>query len=640
MSQNDKDFGDFDSELEDEDTLDAHPFPGVEMLGSMGFVPKPDYGSGSYAEDGPIEVAEANVIEDGENMVGSAAMYGPTEIGDDEIGAKVARAVKAVKKALQAVKHAPPEVAAKHIAAAHHATSVAEHAVALGPYAQSGATEIGAGEDNLGADGFVHDEMGAGHYPIDGASELGSAAMYGPTEIGAGEDNLGADSLIHDGDEMGAGHYPIDGASELGQFAQDGASEIGHGLYPSHSQGALSIGAGHYPIDGASELGAGHYSQEGASEIGGHFPSDGASEIGDDDDEVGHDDEIMQPFETFMLEDDRLGDDSLESDDNWGGDNDYVHSPSGSEIGDEVAKAALVKVVEKARDNRQPAPPMKVVDVDAPLSEEDSFLSDIVIGAAVATGKDNFPFLSQLLLRAGSAVEPRIVRVDTEASYKDFRANMSPELSELRARFEKHVNDPGAHGGIVQEDIDDDISDLVHLGAVADEAEAEKRVEMWMPRRFDGNLEAWRQGDTVCASIALPGRHGDVRICTSFEPIAKCVEEMSRHAREAHVPPATVVGVIPAMGCVLGAGTVIKEMAAAAPAILARPEIKSGEPFMVRIEPKTSPNLAALVMLAWATKQGNAQAGDEWGRLGAASAPQVRQAMLEAVKVLKAAAGA
>jgi len=59
---------------------------------------------------------------------------------------------------------------------------------------------------------------------------------------------------------------------------------------------------------------------------------------------------------------------------------------------------------------------------------------------------------------------------------------------------------------------------------------------------------------------------------------------------------------------------------------------------VVRIEPKTNPALTALAMLAWACRNGNQQACDEWKRLGEASPPAVKQAMSEALQLAKAAA--
>ena len=513
MPLNDDVNDEFDGHLEDEYIFDANPPPGMELIG---LATEPDRGSGSYAQDGRQEIAEDPVMMNGEAGIGGAgytAIDGQSEIGEHGSG----------------------------YIAADGPSEIGEHG--SGYIAADGPSEIGFGGEIEGpmtpfdlfmeepiriGDGNVLDyqyEIGAGHYPIDGASELGSCAMYGPTEIGAG-------------------HYPIDGASELG--------------------------AGHYPIDGGSEIGYGHYPTEGASEIG----------------------------------------------------------------------AAILKVVETARNNRQPAPPMRAVDVDAePWSDE--WLADEIIGAAVATEQPNsFPLTAKLLQAAGAGGATRIVRVDTEDSYKAFRAANSPEMSELAERvadmqhkLDQHIADPSAH-----EDVADDIEDLTVLGAEVEANEAEKTVELHMPRRFDGYVTAWREGDYVGASVVLPGQDGHARICTSIEPVEKCVAEMSHHAADAGVPASAVIGALEEMGCALGAGTILKEVAAAAPAILQRPEAAHKMPFEVRIEPKTSPAMTALMLLACMCKQGDAQACDEWKRLGAASAAPVRQAMAEAVELARAAA--
>jgi len=415
--------------------------------------------------------------------------------------------------------------------------------------------------------------------------------------------------------------------------------------YPDDAHGVL-----------APDYGSGSNAEDGPTEIGG-----GTTEIGRAAD-------LMVPFESFMLDDMRIGaadrddaeiggiGDTLDSQYEIGSAAMFGPSEIGSsamfgpsEIGSyamygpsEIGAMAAVKVIEKARDNRQPAPPMKAVDVDAPPRvEEDWSLTDVVIGAAVATGGvDPFPLTSALMLRCGVGCPPRFVRVDTEDSYRAFRAENSPELAalsdhvaQLEQRLSDHIVDPDAHS-----DLEDDIATVTELGAEAEVAEAQKRVDLWLPKRYDGLVTAWREGEFVCASLALPGSDGEVRICTSMEPVRKCVSEMARHAAEAGVPAATVVGVLPAMGCVLGAGTAIKEMAAAAPAILQRPEANTKASFMVRIEPKDNPALAALAMLVMACKAGDQQACDEWRRLGELSAPPVKQAMLEAVQLAKSAA--
>jgi hypothetical protein len=566
MPLNDGDDGnEFSSSLEDEDIFDAHPRPGIEMLGAA-FDLEVDRGSGSFAEDGRLEVAEDRVMNDGESQLGSAAMYGPTEIGfhDDEFEGVDRDYLTDVGAAAAADREGSEIFGAAHAA------------------------------DRPGSE--IGEELRNGGY----------IAKHGPSEIGA------------------------DALRNGGYIAKYGPSEIG--------------------FDGRN---GGYIAKHGPSEIGGGNPVMEAGEV----------EPTLTPFDTFMAEPIRMGnmdevgnvdDVGFHDDDFEGVDRDYLTDVGaaaaadrpGSEIFGASPAAAVAKVIEKARDNRQPAPPMRAVDVDAPLEEDDWSLADTVLGAAAATGADPFPLLSQLLLRAGAATEPRYVRVDTEESYKAFRTEHSPELADLAARLDAHVADPHAHGAgsissgddELSSDLSDDIDDLVHLGAEAQAAEDAKRVDLWMPKRFDGLVTAWKEGENVCASLTLPGADGEVRICTSLEPIRKCVAEMAQHAAESGVPAATVVGVLPAMGCVLGAGTALKEMAAAAPAILQRPEAAGNQPFVVRIEPKTSPTLAALAMLAWACKQGNAQACDEWQKLGETCTGPVKQAMMEALQVVKAAA--
>jgi len=383
----------------------------------------------------------------------------------------------------------------------------------------------------------------------------------------------------------------------------------------------------------------------------GSFAEDGRLEIiGGGTHEIGRMADVMAPFESFMLDDVHIGNGYIARNGQSEIGNGYIARNGPSEIGAasyaeggpaEIGAMAVVKVIEKARDNRQPAPLMKAVDVDAPADDDQDWgLTDVMLGAAVATGgADPFPLTAALMLRAGAGMTPRFVRVDTEESYRAFRAENSPELAalsdrvaQLEEKLNHHIADPDAHS-----DLEDDIATVTELGAEAEAAEEEKRVELWMPKRYDGLITAWREGAFVCASLALPGSDGEIRICTSLEPVRKCVAEMARHASEAGVPSSTVVGVLPAMGCVLGAGTLIKEMAAAAPAILAHPAADGASHFMVRIEPKDNPALTALSMLAMACKAGNAQACDEWKRLGEMSAPPVKQAMMEALQLAKSA---
>jgi hypothetical protein len=500
--------------------FDANPPPGIEMLGSR---VETDRGSGSFAEDGRLEVAEDETMNNGEmsesSLMGQAAVDGQSEIGQ---------------------------------------------------YAEEGASEIG-------------------QFALDGASEIGQAAVDGQSEIGQFAED-GASEI---------GQYAEDGASEIGQYALDGASEIGQAAVDGQSEIGLSGGEfddvlGSYAMYGPTEIGGGIVEPHGG---------------------------IQSPFESFMLDDTGIG----------------------AEMSTPVAVA---KVIEKARDNRQPPPPMKAVDVDAPMDDSglDEDVAEFLVGAAMTLGHDAFPLTTQFMQRCGAGCPPRFVRVDTEESYQQFRTEHSPEMSELAekvahlsAKVDDHINDPNAHEGGYDDDLSADIDDLTILGEEVAAAEQAKHVELWMPKRYQGLITAWREGDYICASLMLPGKDGTVKVCTSLEPVVKCVEEMARHAAESGASE-TVVGHLPAMGCVLGAGTVLKEVAAAAPAILDRPEAKGSAPFVVRIEPKLNPAVSALAMLAMACKSGNAQACKEWSSLAKHSPAPVRQAMQEGLALAKSAA--
>jgi hypothetical protein len=397
---------------------------------------------------------------------------------------------------------------------------------------------------------------------------------------------IGALDLAHD---AGSGSYADDGRLEVAEDQMADVDDVGSAaMYGETEIGRLPtpfeifmldetrMGA-QYAVDGATEVGSGQAALEGGSEIGaGYYPMDGKSEIG--------------------------------------------------------AEAAVVKVIEKARDNRRPPPPMKAVEVDEPSSMDEDYseeLTEAIVGAAAASGNLNpFPLTTELMRRAGAGMEPRYVRLDTEESYKQFRTDNSPELSELREKLEAHIADPHAHEGPELADgLSDDIEDLVHLGAEAEAAEKDKQVDLWMPKHFDGDVTSWCEGDYVGASMRLPGGS----IATTLEPKAKCVAEMGRHAIDADVPAAMVGHVLSAMGCVLGAATGLKEMAAATPDLIQRTA-----PCVLRVEPKLSPALAALAMLAMAARKGNKQASEEWQNLAALAPAPVKQAMTEAVQLAKA----
>ena len=315
-------------------------------------------------------------------------------------------------------------------------------------------------------------------------------------------------------------------------------------------------------------------------------------------------------------------------------------------VGAEETAAAVKKVIQTARDGRQPPPKMRAVSLETPLDEAEFVLTDwfadVLVGCSQMIGADNaFPLTTKFMQRFGAGQEkPRIVRVDTEETYAKFRADSSPDMAAMQAHLaeladdlEEHLHDPSAHPELLEA-----IEEAEMLGAEAKKTEELKAIEMWLPDWAKGKVHAWKEGEFICASIHLPGCDGETRICTSMTPIVRAVEEIELHAANANVSAAAVIGVLPAMGCVLGAGTLVKEMAAAAPSLLAQPAASQKTSFMCRIEPKASPFLCAMTALCQSAANGDQGAIAEWNALSSAAkkggATPVVSAMAEAKALL------
>ena len=619
----------FDTQLEDQDAF-IQPTPATEIaLGEL--VVQSDYGVVTDNEFGRIEIGE-DQMSDELGGFGLAARDGRSEIGDEDVGG-----------------YAPAE----------GRSEIGKHGLA----ARDGRSEIGytldvgddVGDDDVGAhlrrQLASQAEIGrrtSGYAPAEGRSEIGQRfdrqvaqqakigrrwSGYAPAE---GRSEIGADWFPEiDGPPMSTigkmGLAARDGRSEIGKMglaARDGRSEIGKmGL--AARDGRSEIG---YTLDVGEDVG---YTLDVGEEDMGY-----TLDVGEED--LGYTLDVGEEDVGYTLD---VGEEDLGYTLDVG--RDYGLSVERTEIG---AQKMILEVIKTARDNRRPAPPMKAVDVDDPFPDTfwDEALINFVGAVAEATANpDPFPLTRDFMQRAGSGIEPRFVRIDSAASYNKMRQERSPELSELRQlvtalkqEVEAHAADPYAHqeASSPQESVDliDDIHDLVLLGEEAKQAEMEKKLDFWMPDHYDGYVTAWREEDFVGAALALPSPDGNPRIATSIEPLDKCVGEMAGHAADAGVGNSDAMGC--AMGCgpVLGAGTIMKEIAAAAPAIANRPEMKTGRPFTIRIEPKVNPALCALAMLAIACRTGNNQACAEWRAMGEAAPAPVKQAMQEAMILVKA----
>lgn len=317
------------------------------------------------------------------------------------------------------------------------------------------------------------------------------------------------------------------------------------------------------------------------------------------------------------------------------------HGRGGVMVGDDpVASAAesTRRIVERARDAKSPSlPPAAVTHYDADYIDVDPTTAEILGSAGV--DETAFPVTTELYRAFAKKREPKYVRLDTEASYRDFRAEQSPEIAELRLKVEAlealvraHTRD--GHGA--QDVIVGLASDVSKLQS----STADKRVPMQMPPWAEGTWDCWREdgpdGGLVCCSIALPGHDGEVRICTAATPVRKHVEDVVGYSHDVECDVVDLLGVLPTIACMLAGGSLMTEMAAAAPAVLAHPDARGDQPFIGKIVPANQPTLATLIALLQRAQAGDAQAAREWSALARVPNTDLSLSMGEAKRRLLA----
>lgn len=294
---------------------------------------------------------------------------------------------------------------------------------------------------------------------------------------------------------------------------------------------------------------------------------------------------------------------------------------------------AIVRTLERARDNRRPCPPMKAVDPQAPLEPD-------LLGEAVAAAPGGpYPMAISLIEKHRAAGTPRIVRVDTEADYEAFRTLGSPErtallqhLIQLEDKVAAHLADPSAHD---RDAVVRDLGETAALSDAVEAAEADKKIPLRMPKHFDGLLEGWHQGGMAASTMILPRKDGSRCFVTASERVKKGELEAAKAAVEAGVPAAAIVGYLPAIGASLASADAMKALASGAEDLLRRPEAQGRASFLVRLDPQVSPAIFALAELCCLAQAGQAQAAGEWNQLAAAAPGPVRQAMAEILAALK-----
>jgi len=305
-------------------------------------------------------------------------------------------------------------------------------------------------------------------------------------------------------------------------------------------------------------------------------------------------------------------------------------APRVKEVSRETQVAAAREIVRQAQASRLPAPFLRVepttgdvgdVDVEDVLGELLGVIEDDESDEpAPFTPVDSYDFpVTQKLHRKFKAAlpSPKVMRVDTEESYKKFmdekRAPYIAELEQRVARAEAALAQHASDGHGVAMDV---------LGADVEQAKQRAltggdEIPMSLPPGTEKHIKVWQDGGQICCSMRLPGPDGKVRIATAASPVERHVEEVLCYTEDGDVNPMEVMGALPMMAQILGGGSLVTQIAAAAPQLLARPEVCAGEVFVGKVTPVSDPAVAAIMALLQMCRAGDKQALKEVKKLRA-----------------------
>jgi len=307
--------------------------------------------------------------------------------------------------------------------------------------------------------------------------------------------------------------------------------------------------------------------------------------------------------------------------------------------------AATHAIVREAAANRRPPASVVVVGVKDPApvdprteAFEDALAKSDCVGADdmfTAPSAPRFPLLTRLYRRFRSAMPaPRPVRVDTESSYALYRAGRhgyAGAVAELAQALADHAAD--GHGGADPDRLRALASDL---SALRDEMMGAE-VPLSLPPYARGKVHCWEDEGGVCCSLRLRGPDGKVRFATTCTPLEPHTQDVLGYVSEAGIEPGDVLGALPLLARMLGGGSLVPQLAKAAPQIIALPGVKvqDGPVFGKLVAPGSAP-LAATMALMQAAQRGDRDARDEATDLAATGDGAVDHLISDAARRLNA----
>ncbi len=320
---------------------------------------------------------------------------------------------------------------------------------------------------------------------------------------------------------------------------------------------------------------------------------------------------------------------------------DDVDLPRVPTVSPETQKAAVRAIVKQAQRLRLPPPALRVIGSQGDVGEVvaiDHVLDELLgtttpsaAGIFTSTISEAFP-MTHKLYRKFMAALPSVknVRVDTPKSYEKFRADKrAPYLADLEQSAQAHAN------------ADDNLEhDEEALGAQVEAAklraeECGERIPLSLSPAAAQHVVAWRDGEQIYCSVRLRGPDGHPRVVTSATPLERHSDEVLGYATDAGVDPVEAMDILPGLAQILGAGSLVTQIAKAAPQLMAQPQVLAGEVFIGRIEPECDPAVSAVMMLLQMCKRGSEQAC--WEAESLSKTDNGRQMLLQAQRGLAAA---
>jgi len=304
-------------------------------------------------------------------------------------------------------------------------------------------------------------------------------------------------------------------------------------------------------------------------------------------------------------------------------------APRVKEVPREAQVAAAREIVKQAQASRLPPPFLKVeptsgdvgdVGMEDVLGELLGVIAEESSTPAPFTPVDSydFPVTQKLHRKFKSAMpSPKVMRVDTEESYAKYMdGKRAPYIAELEQRVAR------AEAALAQHASDGHGAAMDVLGADVEQAKQRAltggdEIPMSLPPGTEKHVKVWQDGDQICCSMRLPGPDGKARIATSSSPVERHIEEVLCYTEDAGVNPMEVMGALPLMAQILGGGSLVTQIAAAAPELLARPEVKAGKPFVGKVTPVSDPAVAAIMALLQMCRAGDKNALKEVKKLRA-----------------------